>query len=492
MFRVAPILVWLPVYAALAGCNDTRNLAPPSPSTPWQAHADTGDGSSRIAPASNAEVPWPGGTAAIDPGHAYSLTELIDIAQRRNQGTRIAWEQARQAAIGVGMTQAAYLPQLAAEVLGGYQHLALPQPIAMLDAANVSVDAREIVPQLTIRYLLLDFGARSAKTEVAWQTSLAANVAFNGVHQRLIFEVAHAYFMFDGAKAELAAARDALANAQIVEESAQNLYDRGLGTIVDLELARRGTAQARFEIARATAGRHDALYGLLQVMDLPPTTPLCVEDSSARPLSRGAGQTVEALMHMALSQRPDLQAGLAKMRASLAGIAEARSAFGPTLSLAGNLQENIGQMALDDGPYASVGKPQGGVLLRLDWPLYEGGLRENRLHLAQAGYAEAQDSLRQQESLALRQVALAYDQVETGLRQYDAAIALQAAGQTAFDATRDAYLHGVGTLTDATAAQTALATARATVAKTHSQSLINAAALAFATGELTSSQRVSR
>jgi outer membrane protein TolC len=51
----------------------------------------------------------------------------------------------------------------------------------------------------------------------------------------------------------------------------------------------------------------------------------------------------------------------------------------------------------------------------------------------------------------------------------------------------DSYKAGVGTLTDATTAQTGLASARATVAKAHAQSLINGAALAFAAGLLTSS-----
>jgi outer membrane protein TolC len=86
----------------------------------------------------------------------------------------------------------------------------------------------------------------------------------------------------------------------------------------------------------------------------------------------------------------------------------------------------------------------------------------------------------------LREVALAYDQLDTGLQQYDAAIALQTASEAAFHSASDAYAHGVGTLTDATSAQTGLATARAAVARAHTQSLINAA-LAFATGELTSS-----
>ena len=83
-------------------------------------------------------------------------------------------------------------------------------------------------------------------------------------------------------------------------------------------------------------------------------------------------------------------------------------------------------------------------------------------------------------------MALAYDQLSTGLDQYDAAVALRTASQAAFDAASEAYAHGVGTFTDAEAAQATLAASRAAVARAHSQSLINAAALAFATGELTS------
>ena len=87
----------------------------------------------------------------------------------------------------------------------------------------------------------------------------------------------------------------------------------------------------------------------------------------------------------------------------------------------------------------------------------------------------------------MREVAMAYDQLATGLMQYDAAVALEAASQTAFNAASDAYAHGVGSLTDATNAQTALAGARASAARAHSQTLVDAAALAFSTGDLTGS-----
>src|SRR5207237_4881183 len=101
---------------------------------------------------------------------------------------------------------------------------------------------------------------------------------------------------------------------------------------------------------------------------------------------------------------------------------------------------------------------------------------------------EAAAALHERTDHALREVALAYDQVDTGLQQYDAAIALQTASEAAFHSAGDAYAHGVGTLTVATSAQTGLATARAAVARAHTQAPSNPAALAFATGELTSSR----
>jgi len=70
---------------------------------------------------------------------------------------------------------------------------------------------------------------------------------------------------------------------------------------------------------------------------------------------------------------------------------------------------------------------------------------------------------------------------------YGAALALQTASEIAFRSAHDSYKAGVGTLTDAVSAQTGLASARANVARAHAQSLINGAALAFATGALTSS-----
>jgi outer membrane protein TolC len=434
----------------------------------------------------NTEVHLPS-PADIDAEHVYSLVELIDIAQRRNPATRIAWEQARQAAIKVGIARAAYLPALTASVLAGYEHIVTPFPSNLAPQGFITFNAREVWPTLAVDYLLLDFGGRAATVEAAQQLSIAGNAGFTAAHQQLIFNVAHAYFMLDGATAAVRAARQAFADAQVVQRSTEALSGRGLATVVNVQLAQRDTAQAQFDVAQANAAQHDATYTLLAAMDLPPTTKLRVADASARPLPPRTERSVDYVLSEALRSRPELLADVAKLRATDANIAAARSALAPKLALRGNVQGNIGQLSVNGGPYLGVKEPQGAVLLNLEWPLYEGGLLQNKLRLAESQRQAAADELQAHTDQALREVALAYDQVETGLQQYNSAIALQTASDAAFHSASDSYSQGIGTFTDAASARTGLAAARAAVARAHAQSLINAAALAFATGELTSS-----
>ena len=481
--RTLLLLPWL-----LAGCNDTRDLAPASADMPAFADAGGGGHAPRFGVPRDPALPPADDPADIDPRHAYGLDELIDIAERRSKTTRIAWEQARQAAIDVGVARAAYLPSLTADALVGYQRLASPFPNTLVPKGYITAQAQEALPELAVRYLLLDFGGRRAAVGAARQLSFASNVAFTAAHQRLILAVASAYFTLDGVNAQLRAAEQTLASDRLLLQSAGARFGHGLGTVVDVDLARRGTAQAGFDIAAATAAQHDAMYDLLAAMDLPPTTVLRVRDSSAQTLDRNTGATVDEVMHKALQRRPDLVADLARLRAASEGIEEARSEFDPKLSISANVQGNLGRISTDGLPYESVEQPQAGLFLRFDWPLYAGGVLRNRLRLAQSRRAEAADALEEATEQDLREVAVAYDRVKTGLSQYDAAVALRTAAQTAADSAGQAYANGVGTFTDAVGAQSTLAAARASVARAHSQSLIDAASLAFATGALTSSE----
>src|SRR5262249_17792251 len=91
---------WIAAAAGIvlcAGCaawNPMRNT-PPSASRPW-APPDLPRDSADLVQREHANEP--GTEVRIDPGKTYDLPELIDIAQRTNPETRVAWEKARQAA----------------------------------------------------------------------------------------------------------------------------------------------------------------------------------------------------------------------------------------------------------------------------------------------------------------------------------------------------------------------------------------------------------
>jgi outer membrane protein len=476
--RVSRVAKALAACLIVWGCNDTRDLAPAAPDASWPIPPSALPTPEEVAPVPT-EAP-----AEINASHQYSLAELIDIAERRNQTTRVAWEQARQTAIDVGIAKAALLPALTASAVGGYQRAATPFPSNLVPQGFITANIQEFLPTLTISYLLLDFGGREAAISAARQLSVAANVTFTQAHQKLIFDVAKAYFLLDGADAALRAAEQALKDAEEVQSSAEALYGRGLATIVTAELARRDTAQRRYDLAQARTAQHEAQYGLLTAMDLPPTTELYIVDVSTRPLPKPTEGTLPHLLGDALRQRPDLIAAVARLRASDEGIAQARSALLPKVSLSTNIQGNLGRISVNGMPYTGVKEPQAGLFLNLEWPLYQGGLLQNRLHAAESRREAAADAVREARNQALREVALAYDQLDTGLEQYEAAKALLAAARTAFNSATDSYAHGVGTFTDAASAEAALAAARADMVRTHAQTLINAAALAFATGAL--------
>ncbi len=339
--RIRHVAALLGLSLAVTACNDTQDLAPAAPDVPWVAPASSAPSPSEVAPVSDVAP------KDIIPAHRYSLAELIDIAERRNQATRIAWEQARQAAINVGIAQAALLPVLTASAIGGFQRVALPFPSNLVSRGYITANTQEFLPTLTVSYLLLDFGSRQAVVNAARQLSIAANITFTGAHQKLIFDVARAYFSLNGANAALRAAEQALKDAEEVQRSAEALYGRGLATVVTVALARRDTAQRRYDLTLARTAQHDAAYGLLTAMDLPPTTQLHIVDVATRPLPQPSAGTLPHLLSEALRQRPDLIAAVARLRATDAGIALARSAFRPKLSVSANVQGNLGQISVD-------------------------------------------------------------------------------------------------------------------------------------------------
>src|ERR1700722_577016 len=108
-----------------------------------------------------------GAVTPLDAAHTYSLAELIDLAERNNPRTRIAWERARQRADDLGIAKSSYYPVLAGEAAFGDLRSILPFPKPIAPRGYVMVEIPSAVPQVTLEYLIFDFGKREARVYAA-------------------------------------------------------------------------------------------------------------------------------------------------------------------------------------------------------------------------------------------------------------------------------------------------------------------------------------
>jgi outer membrane protein len=467
----------------LAACNaNTMDLAPPSSSRPAGIEQPPFMRDTANVRSSKPEAAPSGVT--IDAARSYDLPALIDLAQRTNPQTRDAWERARQAALGVGLVESAYLPQISAEAVAGYQHATLPIPTNLVPSGLFTTDSRELLPTLAIKWLLFDFGRRASAETAARVQSFVANVAFTGAHQKLIFEVSRDYFSLGASRGRLHVAEDALKSAQIVEDAVRSRRGHGLATTVEVAEAARQTAEARFNLARATGDEHSAYHALIASMGIAPMAQITVADNSALPLPPAPAATVDKYVESAMSDRPDIVAALGRLRGAEAKLDAARAEYNPTVGLEAQAFQNIGDLSVQGGRYFSVNEPGGNILLKFSWPLYDGGARDARVGIARADIDAARSELDQARNTAVKQVTDADDGLTTGLAEHAAAVALQDAARSAYDAALDAYGHGVGTYTDLVNSETALTRSQSALQEAHAAVFTAAAALAFATGSV--------
>src|SRR5437868_8793861 len=205
-------LITVQLLLAITVAN-ARNDPPPSSDRTWsppnlsnyerelaEYHFNEAQGSSHVS---------------ISSRKIYGLADLIDIAQRNNPETRVAWERARQAAAAVGLSESAYYPYLVASAVAGYDRAFIPFPtlavspqfLANPSLNNVTVTGGSSLVtesllargELSAKWLLLDFGERSATVAAAKERLMMANVGFNGTHQKIIFQVTDRFYQLGNA-----------------------------------------------------------------------------------------------------------------------------------------------------------------------------------------------------------------------------------------------------------------------------------------------------
>src|SRR6266513_1695510 len=487
-------LITLQLLLAIAVANG-RNDPPPSADRTWsppnlanyerelaEYHFNEAQGSSHVS---------------INPRKIYGLAELIDIAERNNPDTRVAWERARQAAAAVGLSESAYYPFLVASAAAGYDRAFIPFPTLTVNPTHPSLsnvritgggslvtEAQVYRGELNAKWLLLDFGERSAVVAASREQLMIANVGFNGTHQKIVFQVTDRFYQLGTAHQKVLVSQSALEAAQTVEQAVQAHVDNGLATKPELLQAQQQSAQTAFDVEATTGAESDARVALVESIGLLPTVPLKVADLGQRSTSEQTHGSVDELIERALSQRPDLVAKLANVRAKHDGVRKVRAEYYPKVAIDAHVTETELDVSIANSPYFGDHRPTYGVFLTARVPIFDGFGRRHKMEMAEAELHGAENELAGARDSAVREVWKAYTDFKTALRKQDSAAKLVTASQNAFDAVLESDKNGLSIYPEVVSAQRNLTSACSVSHDTQSAIYTTASALALSTGDL--------
>ena len=470
--------IWLnvfPVYAAIlllifvhSSITCAQN-APPFPERQW-----LGPGEQQIKrDAERFQDSKPG----IDGAKIYSLVELIDFAQSHNPETRFAWERARAQAAALGVARSELYPTLAAGALSFTE-----RDDILAGSTFVRQSIETIRVAFEVNYTLFDFGARAGRIDAAKAELLAANFAFNDTHRNIIFRVQKAYYDLLNTSGQVIAARTSLTNAQTAQQAAEDRLKQGLATLPDVLEARSATAQAELDLQSVIGAKDVAAGDLATALGVSPTTVIQVQSIDDLPIPLSLGDNVEEAIDRAFELRPDLLQQVAEIRAATARVKEARAAYYPSLELSfgPGAQTQIGAQQL----FARTHRDgfTGGLAFSLNWNLFDGGARKNRLANERANLRAAEAQLNVTRDQIANETWAAYSNAKTAFQQRQAARALLEAASQSYASALEAYNYGVRSFLDVTAAQRTLADAQAADVFARARVLTALAELAFRIG----------
>ena len=424
----------------------------------------------------------------LDATHSYSLAELIDIAEHNNPRTRIVWERAKQKADELGIARSAYFPVLVGVAAFGDQRIINPFPKPLAPRGYVMVEIPAVVPEVTLDYLIFDFGKREAKVDAATAEKLAAGANFIQANQEVAFRVASSYYKLLTAQERLQAAQETLKTAQTTQDAAETQLKNGRSTLPDVLNARAETSQAVFDMESADGDEKIARVALTEVIGVEPSPNITIDAQKSAPLPESLTMSIDALIDRAIADRPDLMAQAAEIRADDDAIRAAKAEYKPKIVLSGTAAQTSIWPTADYGQLGNASQPTWSATLGVEWRIFDGGARKGEVAIAESRRREAQDEMTEKRDQATREVWTAYIAFRTALRKEQAAVALLDSANSSYSASLDAYKYGVKNLIDVVTAARQLAQARLSSVSARSQLFLEAVDLEFVTGNLLRTQ----
>jgi outer membrane protein len=175
-----------------------------------------------------------------------TISELVDTALANNPETKKTWANAKIAAANVGVERSTYFPSLDLDLSAtkGKEFKYINGP---------STSYKELEADLTLSWLLFDFGERCARVASAKSALLAANWQADFTIQRVVLDVLENAYEVLHAQETLKANLLSLEDAEHMLGYAQELNHVGLAPVSDVYTSKGAYLQMQMQVAKQKA-----------------------------------------------------------------------------------------------------------------------------------------------------------------------------------------------------------------------------------------------
>jgi len=252
--------------------------------------------------------------------------------------------------------------------------------------------------------------------------------------------------------------------------------------VVQVAEAHRQSAAMRLRKTQAEGDARTAFANLLATVGMSPDAHFSLVVPGDASVAQTPLQPLRAELDRAMRDRPDIRAAQSRVLAAEANVTTAHAAYRPTIGLKVSVFQNIGRTSSDGSPYSRIDREGNSVFLSFQLPLADGGARATHVAIANAKESQAEDALAATKDTAARQVVQSWNDLRTSLDNRRQARDYAHAAALAYQASLDAYRHGLSSINALSDDEAALSKAEASQQAADADVLIAHAALDLATG----------
>ncbi len=252
-------------------------------------------------------------------------------------------------------------------------------------------------PQLTISYLIYDFGTLRATSEAARQALYNADWTHNDAILTLLQTILNDFYSYLYQKQLLIADVANVETAQLTLEAAQAGFDTGVRDVSDVLQAKTQLLQNQTTWASQQQNVETAYTTMLNDMGLPANIKLSTQDLPTTLPDKEVIPPVETLIAVAMQNRPDLLAAEANLHSKEQSLRAAKRQFLPQFNYNFDLAKNYYNDGLHDR-YNFINT------FSVSMPFFQGFFYRNAIKIAESNRLAAEDQVKQTELSMIQQI----------------------------------------------------------------------------------------